>query len=271
MPLRYVAIGDSLSEGVGDTPWPDGTPRGWTDRLAARLATHHGGIEYANLAVRGYRIRQIVQAQRDAAAALAPDYVTVTAGMNDLLRPRPDFDTLHSDLVALVEPFHRSGTPMVFVPIPDLRRITPVSRLLERNRVRLNDVYRDLAAHHGVHPITDTTGTVFEDPRAWGDDHLHLTPLGHARLAQAAADLFGMPGSGGWAPPPAGPVPRATVRSEARWAREHLVPWVGRRLRGASSGDGRGAKSPRPRPVAGGIDGTLYYRTRLENEAAGRC
>lgn len=263
MPLRYVAIGDSLSEGIGDTPWPDGTPRGWADRLAARLAAHHGGIEYANLAVRGLKTRAILETQRGAAAELEPDYVTVTAGMNDLLRPRPDFDALHADLAALVEPFRRRGTPVVFVPIPDLRRITVVSRLLEHNRVRLNAVYRDLAAHHGVRPITDTTGTIFEDPRAWGDDHLHLTPLGHERLAQAAADLFGLPGADGWAPPPPGPAPRITARGEARWAREHLAPWVGRRLRGESSGDGRAAKLPAPRLItAGGADADDFPASR---------
>lgn len=245
-PLRYVAIGDSLSEGVGDEPWPDGTPRGWTDRLAELLADHYGRIEYANHAVRGYKTHQILTCQRDAALAQAPDYLTVTAGMNDLLRPRVDFETLRSDLIERVEPFHLRGIPIVIVPIPDLRRFAPVSRLVEHNRARLNSVYRELAASHGVRPITDTTGTVFEDPRAWADDHLHLSPLGHRRLAVAAADAFGVPDEGGWASPPDGPPPRLSVRTEARWAREHLVPWVNRRLRGASSGDGRAAKRPEP-------------------------
>ena len=52
MSFRYVALGDSQSEGLGDTPWPDGTPRGWTDRLAGYLSAQHEDFEYANLAVR---------------------------------------------------------------------------------------------------------------------------------------------------------------------------------------------------------------------------
>lgn len=85
-PLRYVAIGDSLSEGIGDEPWPNGTPRGWTDRLAELLAGHLGGVEYANLAVRGLRAHEVLATQVEPALAMAPDVVTLTAGMNDLLR-----------------------------------------------------------------------------------------------------------------------------------------------------------------------------------------
>src|SRR5699024_4374021 len=140
---RYVALGDSLSEGVGDIPWPDGTPRGWTDRLARLLAAHHGRIEYANLAVRGLKTGQIVEGQAAAARALEPDLLTITAGMNDLLRPRVDFAVLQNALVRLVEPFR--GTPIVIVPIPDVSRVSPVGRLLARRRRELNAIYRYLA------------------------------------------------------------------------------------------------------------------------------
>ncbi|CAM4052588.1 SGNH/GDSL hydrolase family protein [Janibacter anophelis] len=85
--MRYVAIGDSLTEGIGDDPWPDGTPRGWADRLAEMLAAHHGDVEYANLAVRGLRAQQVLESQVAPALAMEPDVVTLTAGMNDLLRP----------------------------------------------------------------------------------------------------------------------------------------------------------------------------------------
>lgn len=247
MPLRFVAIGDSLSEGVGDTPWPDGSPRGWTDRLAGLLAAHHGCIEYANLAVRGLKSAQIVDTQTAPAHALGPDLLTVSAGMNDLLRPRVDFAALQDTLVRLVEPF--SGTPIVFVPIPDVSRVSPVGRLLARRRLELNAIYRYLAEHYSVLPVTETAGTVFEDPRGWADDRLHLSPLGHERLAQAAAASFGLPVTEDWAPPPAGPPPRTSFVTEAEWTRRHVLPWVGRRVRGRSSGDGHSAKLPNPRLI----------------------
>ena len=97
-PLRYVAIGDSLSEGIGDEPWPDGTPRGWTDRLAELLGAHHGEVDYANLAVRGQRAHEVLATQVEAALVMEPDVVTLTAGMNDLLRPRFEPDRLRATL-----------------------------------------------------------------------------------------------------------------------------------------------------------------------------
>ena len=45
MTIRYVAIGDSFTEGVGDE-YPDGTPRGWADRLAEKLAEARYYREY---------------------------------------------------------------------------------------------------------------------------------------------------------------------------------------------------------------------------------
>lgn len=243
-PLRYVAIGDSLSEGIGDEPWPDGTPRGWTDRLAELLAAHHGEVDYANLAVRGLRAHEVLATQVEAALAMEPDVVTLTAGMNDLLRPRFEPDRLRATLADVVAPFTAKGARLVVVPIPDIRSVSPAGRLLARRRVVLNEIYAWLSTEHGMEPPAVTAGTAFEDRRAWADDRLHLSPLGHERLAMAAADAFGVPGVDAWAAVPQGDPPRRSVRSEVAWAREYLGPWVGRRLTGRSSGDGVVAKRP---------------------------
>lgn len=242
--LRYVAIGDSLSEGVGDDPWPDGTPRGWTDRLAELLAAHHGEVDYANLAVRGKRSVEIRDEQVQPALDLAPDVVTFTAGMNDLLRPRFDVDTLRGLLVDVVAPFVRAGAQVMVVPIPDISDVSPAGRLIARRRLLLNTIYRHLAEHHGMLPPPDTTDSVFEDRRAWADDRLHLSALGHERLAAGAADAFGVRSELDWMRRPEGVAPGRTLRTEVAWVRTHVGPWVGRRLTGRSSGDGRSAKHP---------------------------
>lgn len=247
---RYVAIGDSLSEGVGDVPWPDGTPRGWTDRLAVILHRHLGSLAYANLAVRGYQAAQVRDTQLDAALALRPDVVTITAGMNDILRPRVDFARLETTLTSLAKPFVHTGARVVFVPIPDISGISPAGRLVNARRVRLNDIYWRLCDDLGVVPLIDSAGTVFEDQRAWDEDRLHLSALGHERLALCAAAALGVPVPAGWDLPPEGPAAPRTLRTEAAWWRRHATPWMTRRLRGRSSGDGRGAKRPDLCPVA---------------------
>jgi lysophospholipase L1-like esterase len=243
-PLRYVAIGDSLSEGVGDVPWPDGTPRGWADRLAGLLDSHVGSLEYANLAVRGYQAGQVRDRQLAAAVRLRPDVVTITAGMNDILRPRVDFAALERTLISLAEPFLDAEATVVFVPIPNVIGISPAGRLVNARRVRLNDIYWRMCDELGVVPLIDSAGTVFEDPRAWADDRLHLSALGHERLALCAADALGVGVEPDWQRSPDGSAPRRTARTEVEWLWRHATPWMGRRVRGRSSGDGRVAKRP---------------------------
>lgn len=241
---RYVAIGDSLSEGVGDDPWPDGSLRGWTDRLAEHLSTHLGGVEYANLAVRGLTAGRVAASQKEAALALEPDYVTLSAGMNDLLRPRVDVAEIRRILADLLTPFRERGAIATVVPIPDVSSVSPMGRLVESRRRALNGVYRSLADEGLLVPVVDTTGTIFEDRRAWSEDRLHLSPLGHERLALAAAWQFGVPVDVDWAAPPAGAVGRRPIGEDVAWVRSHVTPWIGRRLTGRSSGDGKTAKRP---------------------------
>jgi len=94
---RYVAIGDSTTEGLDD---PDGRGgyRGWANRLAERLAAQQGSVQYANLAVRGLTTRQILEQQLERAAAMRPDLSTVVAGTNDVLRSRFDADAVGADV-----------------------------------------------------------------------------------------------------------------------------------------------------------------------------
>src|SRR5579863_1947487 len=89
----FVAIGDSFTEGLNDA-LPGGGYRGWADRAAGWLAGEYPGLRYANLAVRGKLLRQIVAEQVPAAAAMSPGLISIAGGGNDLLRPGADPDTL---------------------------------------------------------------------------------------------------------------------------------------------------------------------------------
>jgi len=86
--VRFVAIGDSFTEGVGDER-PDGRVRGWADLVAQGWADAAGEpIEYANLAIRGKLIQPIVAEQLEPALALKPTHLSFNGGGNDMLRPR---------------------------------------------------------------------------------------------------------------------------------------------------------------------------------------
>ncbi|MEU8531429.1 MULTISPECIES: SGNH/GDSL hydrolase family protein [Streptomyces] len=244
---RYVALGDSQSEGVGDGDDVAGL-RGFADRLAERLTAAEPEVRYANLAVRGRLAGQVRAEQLGPALELRPDLATVVAGVNDLLRPGFDAAEVVGHLEEMFAALRSAGADVATVTFPDIGRITPLARPLAPRVYDLNRRIRAAAARHGVvvaecegHPVTT-------DPRLWSSDRLHASPLGHDRIAAALADALGLPGSDDtWTrplPPQAVPTGARAAAAELRWVAGFLGPWIGRRLRGRSSGDGRTAKRP---------------------------
>ncbi|MFE1443675.1 SGNH/GDSL hydrolase family protein [Streptomyces sp. NPDC058739] len=253
---RYVALGDSQTEGVGDGDDLTGL-RGWADRLAERLARHNPGLHYANLAVRGRLAGQVRAGQLAPALALRPDLATVFAGVNDLLRPRFDPDEVVGHLEAMFAALTAQGAQVATLTFPDPSRISPLARGLAPRVTVLNERIREAARRHDVIVADTAVVPVAVDPRLWSQDRLHASPLGHDRIAAAMAHALDVPGSDtAWTDPlpvgPPAPVGRHAVAAEVRWAASFLGPWLGRRLRGRSSGDGRGAKRPDLVPVAAG-------------------
>ncbi|WP_215451939.1 SGNH/GDSL hydrolase family protein [Streptomyces sp. ATCC 21386] len=252
--LRYVALGDSQTEGLGDGD-DDRGPRGWADRLAERIDGHHPGLRYANLAVRGRKAGEVRAEQLAPALAMRPDLATVVAGVNDVLRPRVDLDEVAGHLEAMFAALTAQGATVATLTFPDVGRISPLARPIGRRVLALNDRVREAAGRHGVVVAETAVHAAAADPRLWSADRLHAGPLGHERIAAAMAEALDLPGSDDtWTLPlPAAGAPVAAWRAvgaEARWIATFLGPWIGRRLRGRSSGDGRQAKRPTLTPLA---------------------
>ncbi|WP_238413242.1 SGNH/GDSL hydrolase family protein [Saccharothrix deserti] len=251
---RYVALGDSQTEGVGDGDDVRGL-RGWADRLAEQVARHSPGLLYANLAVRGRRAGQVRAEQLAPALAMRPDLATVVAGVNDVLRPSFDLDDVAGHLEAMFAALTAQGATVATVTFPDVGRITPLARPIGHRVLALNERIRQAARRHDVAVAETAVHPVVTDPRLWSADRLHAAPLGHARIAAAVAHALGLPDSDdSWSRPlpvdGAGASGRWAVGAELRWAGAFLGPWVVRRVRGRSSGDGRQAKRPALLPVA---------------------
>lgn len=240
----FVAVGDSFTEGMSDLQ-PDGSYRGWADLLAARFAAAQPGFRYANLAVRGKLIQQILDEQAAMAAAMGADVITLVGGLNDAIRPRCDMDRVCGLLEEAVARLAPSCKQLVLMRSPGRD-----GRVLERIRPRMERLFAhvdDLAARHGALVVDLYGAEVLRDVRLWDDDRLHLTPEGHRRVAEAVWQTLGGPPADDWTGPlpPAPRPPWLTRRSaDVRFARTHLLPWVHRRLTGRSSGDGRAPKRP---------------------------
>ncbi|MEI4273273.1 SGNH/GDSL hydrolase family protein [Klenkia sp. LSe6-5] len=247
---RFVAVGDSFTEGVGD-PGPGDALVGWADRLAALLSAAQSGVEYANLAVRGRLLGQVVDEQVPVALALRPDLVSIVAGGNDLLRPGADPDALAAVMEEAVVALRATGADVLLATGVDPRATPLIGRTRGRSAT-YNAHLWSIAARHGAHVLDQWGAAWVQDARMWDVDRLHLAPEGHRRTALAAAAALGLDVDPSWAVPldPAPQLPRRErVAGELAWVRSFVVPWVGRRLRGRSSGDGRTAKRPVPTPV----------------------
>lgn len=250
----FAALGDSFTEGLDD-PRPGGGFAGWADRVAGALAERAPQFRYANLAVRGRLLDEVIAEQVSRAVEMAPDLVSLAAGGNDILRGR-DVDVLASHFDSAVGRLQAAGCRvLIFTGIDP--RMFPVIRLL-RGRIAAYDMnLRAIADNHRCQLVDLWSMTVLRDLRAWSPDRLHLSSEGHRRVALRTREVLGIPVTEDWrAPLPAGAALAANDagwlaarRQDARWARQYAAPWVGRRLRRASTGDGLDPKRPELLPV----------------------
>lgn len=252
---RYVAVGDSFTEGLWDVP--DGAApapldgvaagpadvrcRGWADLLAAHLAERaadaahggpHGGapapgttteagdatgdsFRYANLAVRGRLLRPILREQVPAAVALGPDLVSVVGGGNDLLRPGSDPDTLAAALEGAVAGLRRSGIDVLLATGFDTVH-SPVIRHTRGRTAVFNAHIWTIAGRHGAHVLDMWGMRSLQDWRMWADDRIHLTTDGHRRVAQGALVALGLPPDDERWDDPLAPLPPLPVTARVR-------------------------------------------------------
>jgi lysophospholipase L1-like esterase len=142
----FVAIGDSFTEGYGDY-YPDSSCQGWADRFARMLAASSPGLTYANLAIRGKLLRQVISEQVPPAIAMRPDLISLAAGGNDLLRPKADPGALAASFEQAVTALRTAGSQVLllsgFDPV-----VLPLGHLIRDKCMAYNALIRDIAARH---------------------------------------------------------------------------------------------------------------------------
>ena len=248
---RYVALGDSFTEGVGDPDRdrPNGV-RGWADRVAEVLSRHADDFTYANLAIRGRKLRQVIAEQVEPAVALDPDLITMYAGANDVLRPQVDIDGLiayDAGISRLAAPARDwSSSPHTTPAVPTRRASS--ARCAAGSRSTTN--FREVADHYGATLVDFWRMRELDDPRLWAGTGF-ICPLPGTSRSRS-------PCSTRWVSPTSWCLPNSTrcrtvrpraASSRLAWAKAYLGPWVRRRLTGTSSGDDLSPRRPVPAPV----------------------
>ena len=249
---RYVALGDSQTEGLWDGDDEAGLA-GFADRLAVMLDGLSPGLRYANLAIRGNQIGDVLADQLPRALPMRPDLVTVCIGMNDVTRPGPGFGGALGRLDELYRRLADSGATVVTTTFPDVAKILPVGRVLDVRVQRINAAIRAAAHRHGFGLVDLYHAPSMSQPDTWSADRVHGSPKGHMLFAAAAAEALGLPGSShDWAledPAAAPSTARSLAYSQVLWTQNMLLPWLWRHVRGRSSAAGRTPRRPELTPV----------------------
>ena len=236
--MKFVAIGDSFTEGVGDEE--QGAVRGWADLVAVGLASSlDEPVHYANLAIRGRLLAPVVTEQLDAALALEPTVISLNGGGNDIMRPGADPDALSALFTQAVRRCADAGVRLVVVSGGDPSDRLPAGRTIHRRGDRLAAAVVALCAEHGIAYVDNWSDPELRRAQYWSADRLHLNATGHHRVAARMLDALGAQYPADWfAPAPAVPASR-NPRDTVAYYRQYVVPWVQRRLTGRSSGDDR--------------------------------
>lgn len=249
---RFIALGDSMTEGMSDEI-VGGNYRGWADRVAEVMADNWSGFSYANLAIRGKLVGQVVKEQIPLAKPFiegASTLVSFHAGANDVIRPKYDPNLTIATYNHGVDELVRSGaTLMLFCVLEDSGATTRAAQIWKERFKHFNENVRRRAAAVNAILFDPNPHDFWRDQRFIDEDRLHLNAEGHRRVAQAVLSHFGLPHDPDWRKP----LPKAEpitalekLQIDARWFGKYALPWMGRRLRRRSSGDGRSAKYPVP-------------------------
>ena len=253
----FIVLGDSFSEGMTDEII-NGNYRGWADRVADELSKHDPNFRYANLAVRGKLIHQVAQDQIPAALQLveAGSLVSFHAGANDVIRPNYNPEVTLPAYANAVRKLSLelkdSGAQLMLFTVQESAATERKTGVIWNERFKVfNNQVRQLAKEVGAILNEANDGRYPNDVRFLAFDRLHLNPEGHWRVAQGVLENLNFPFDEKYKVPLPPAKQKPFVQRKAAdllWIATFAIPWIIRRLRGKSSGDGRSPKYPTLQP-----------------------
>ncbi|MGW1028348.1 SGNH/GDSL hydrolase family protein [Streptomyces sp. NPDC002577] len=231
-PVRFAALGDSLTEGVGDRVG-DGW-RGWAALLADGLAPDEAPAEFRNFAVSGAQTLDVLERQTPAALALRPDIVSVVVGVNDTLRCTFDIQAVAARLDQVYAAFAAQKAVLLTACLPDpgamLGLPGVLARPLARRQRAVNTVVHALSERYGAVHLHAAEGDWITDRAMWSADRLHPGERGHRVLAARFHTLLAADGIAAGRQPSVEPqLPPPTRSASLLWLATAGTGWVARR------------------------------------------
>ena len=249
---RFIALGDSMTEGMQDEII-NGKYRGWADRVADVMAENYENFTYANLAIRGKLVGQVHDEQVPIALGLANGPSTIVsfhAGANDVIRPKYDPEKTMKTYNSAVDALKKGGVSlMLFCVLEDSGKKNKTAQIWQERFAIFNENVRRKANDVGAILFDPNQDEFWRDSRFIHEDRLHLNSEGHRRVAQAVLARLNLPHDSDWRTPLPPETPKSIIKMtqvNLNWFGAYAVPWMIRRARRRSSGDGRSAKYPAP-------------------------
>jgi lysophospholipase L1-like esterase len=245
---RFLVLGDSFSEGMSDEII-NGNYRGWADRVADVLAKQNSEFKYANFAIRGKLVRQVLDEQVPQVLSFIEGPQTLVsfhAGANDALRPSYDHNLVRTAYVKSVTKLVESGaTVILFTVLEKNGNGGKASAMWEERMSTFNKIVREVANKFNLIVMDASMDPESSNPNLLAFDRLHLNSTGHYRVAHAVLERIGAPFDNSWR--------KSVIKSKKKpwvlrkaltllWFLTFALPWIWRRIRGRSSGDGRSGK-----------------------------
>jgi len=241
-----------MTEGMSDEV-VKGKYRGWADRVADVLAKEDPDFTYVNLAIRGKLLKQVVEDQIPTALKYIEGKQTLVsfhAGANDVLRPnyKPEVSLPQYEL-GIKQLTDAGATVIIFTVVDKVDGKGKTADLWHQRFSAFNENVRMVAKKYPTILFEGKNAEFLNDRRFLAFDRLHMNPEGHRRLANAVLEGLGYEFDQNWRMP----LPAVNEKNKVfkffinmAWVGIFLLPWIWRRIRGKSSGDGRSSKYAQP-------------------------
>lgn len=174
--IRYLAIGDSLTQGVGA---PDESTGAFPALLAEHWRADGCEVELQNAGISGYTVAQILDEQVPQIESFKPNIITFQGGGNDIANGIT-IDEYHENVKSVLDSATGSGARVIVLAQNDWAR-SPVGvdygESVPSQRAAFDDVLIEEASAHGAEFI-DLRPLYAEqaDQDQWVEDGLHPTP-----------------------------------------------------------------------------------------------
>ncbi|MES5866578.1 GDSL-type esterase/lipase family protein [Bacillus cereus group sp. RP32] len=181
---RFVSIGDSFTEGIGDEV--EGIAlKSWVDHLVQLCEKD---IEYANFAKRGLVTKEIRSQQLEKALTFNPDLVSLIAGANDVLKGRWNHEAYKNDMKFMIDTLSKAGADIIIASLPDFTVRLPFSsekkQVLKEQLLEANEVILSLSREYKLHHVDFWNHHLVNDNTLWSKDLIHPNSKGYVKVAE---------------------------------------------------------------------------------------